>query len=344
MKPARLARSHRVWSPLVLTRRSAKGSWNSPPTPSNKSPDRPRALQDRAALYLGLGQWRKAQADLEKAIESATANHDVHYQHALLCLILKEPREYCDACAAMVGKSGKSDDPMAANFAAWTCALAPDAVDDYKPVVGLATKAIEAQPDSDECVNTLGAILYRAGRHQAAIEWLAELDRPRENSAARGGSSAAYTWYFLAMAQKKAGNDEQARQYLNKANQGTDRELADEKNLPPWNRRATLELLRDEAKTLLAGPAAGARPSDQKGPQPTDDAGPSLSGPYGWVLHCRRARRFASEGNWTEAANAFSQAAKLCPTTGSFGERAARLTKSSITGTRRWPTIGSPLN
>ena len=178
--------------------------------------------------------------------------------------MLDEAAKYRDACAAMVGKFGETDDPMAANFAAWTCALAPDAVDDYEPVLALATKAVEAQPDSDQFLNTLGAILYRAGRHDEAIERLTELDRRRETADGDVQSSPAYTWYFLAMAHQKAGNAEQAREYLNKANQSTDEVLADEENPPAWNRRATLELLRKEAEALLGTDVEESADSNQK--------------------------------------------------------------------------------
>jgi tetratricopeptide (TPR) repeat protein len=279
------------------------------------SPNRPRALQDRAALCLGLSEWKQAQGDLRQALESDTANYDVHYQHALLCLMLKEAPQYRDACTAMVKKFGQSDDPLAVNFLAWTCALAPEAVEDYKPLVAYATKTVEARPGCDQFLNTLGAILYRAGRHEAAIEWLTELDRPQQHPAARADSSPAYIWYFLAMAHKKAGHDEQAREYLNKAKQRTE-ELAEKQDPLPWNRRATLELLRVEAETLLAAPAAAPEPSDQMGPQPTVDAELSLGGPYRWVLHVRRAGRFAAQGNWTEAASALSQATMLRPDDG----------------------------
>ena len=230
----------------------------------DNSPNPARALNDRAALYLGLGEWKKGQADLEKAIESETANHNAHYQQAVLCLILNEVPKHRDACAAMVAKFGQSDDPTAANFVAWACALAPDAVDDYATVLAFATKAVEAQPDSDQFLNTLGAILYRAGRHDEAIERLTELDRRRETADGAVQSSPAYTWYFLAMAHQKAGNVEQAREYLNKANQRTDEEFADKEKPPAWNRRATLELLRKEAEALLGTDDQKSTNSDQK--------------------------------------------------------------------------------
>jgi tetratricopeptide (TPR) repeat protein len=228
-----------------------------------------------------------------------------------LCLILDEAPKYRDACKTMVGKFGEADRPMAANFVAWSCALAPHSLENYAPVLACATKAVEAQPKSDQFLNTMGAILYRAGRHEDAIEWLTELDRSLEDPSAEASSSPAYTWYFLTMVHKKAGNEDEARLYFSKANDCTDDALADEENPPRWNRRATLELLREEAEELLA--ARDVEPSDQKEPQPPGDVKLSLSGLHQWVLHCRRARRFAAEGNWSEAASAFSEALKLRP-------------------------------
>ena len=44
--------------------------------------------------------------------------HYAHYQHALVCMILNEAPRDRDACAAMVAKSGETDDAMAANLVA----------------------------------------------------------------------------------------------------------------------------------------------------------------------------------------------------------------------------------
>lgn len=276
-----------------------------------KSPDRPRAFQERAELYLGLGEWKEGQADLEQAIALDTANHGPHYWLALVSLSLGDSPKYREACAAMMAKFGRTDMPMAANLTAWTCALAPDAVADYAPVLACAARAVEAQPNTDQFIKSLGAVLCRAGRFEEAIEWLTETDAPLESAEADSTSSLAYSWYFLAMAHKKAGNDEKAQEYLNKAKQETDRALADEKHPPPWNRRATLEVLRKEAEALVALPAAPSAPSDEK--EPSNDARLSLSGSYQWILHSRRARRLAAEGNWPAAAGAYSEAIKLRP-------------------------------
>jgi tetratricopeptide (TPR) repeat protein len=176
----------------------------------------------------------------------------------MLCLALHEERRHRKSCQTMLAALAQIADASAANLAAWTCSLAPDSVDDYDSPIALASKAVEARPESDQALNALGAVLYRAGRHGEAIERLAELDRRLSDADGASASSPAYTWYCLAMAHKKAGDEEQAREYLKKANAWTDKVLADKTNPPAWNRRATLEILRKEAEALLG-------PDDEKG-------------------------------------------------------------------------------
>lgn len=229
-----------------------------------ESPSRHAALYSRAILYLGLGLLDKGRADLREAVAFETASFHTHYMHSLLCLFLDDTEEYRNGCATMLKRFGKSEESREANFVAWTCVLAPDAVEDYEPVVALSEKAVHAKPENDQYLNTLGAILYRAGRYDEAIERLTELDRRRETADGAVQSSPAYTWYFLAMAHQKAGNEDQAREYLNKANQSTDKTLDDEENPPAWNRRATLEILRKEAEALIEPDAPESAGSDQK--------------------------------------------------------------------------------
>ena len=159
--------------------------------------------------------------------------------------------DYRRACARLYEQFDQSDDPEIANFVVWTCTLAPDAVDDCQRAIAMANKAVQAQPESDQFLNTLGAILFRAGRHEEAVKRITELDRWLENPDHTAQTSPAYTWYFLAMAHKKAGNEEQAKEYLNKATKWADDVLDDKEHPPAWNRRATLEILREEAETLV---------------------------------------------------------------------------------------------
>jgi serine/threonine protein kinase/tetratricopeptide (TPR) repeat protein len=211
--------------------------------------------------------------EAQKAYETATklfAPHDAayydHYQYALLCLRFERDVKYRQCCAAMLSQFGDSDESIVANYVAWTGSLAPDALKNYDRAVALAEKALNARPESRQFLNTLGAVLYRAGRHKQAIKRLTQLDRRRgavddivefylphtwDSRATAYHTSPAYTWYFMAMAYHKAGNAEQAREYLAKANAWTHQSLTAEKNGFRWHRLATLELLRKEAEIVL---------------------------------------------------------------------------------------------
>ena len=84
----------------------------------------------------------------------------------------------------------------------------------------------------------LGALLYRAGRYDEALDILGELEHDSEADA-RSPSSPAYAWYFLAMTHQALGQAEQARDVLTRAEAWTRRALSDEKDRPVWNRRLT---------------------------------------------------------------------------------------------------------
>jgi tetratricopeptide (TPR) repeat protein len=99
---------------------------------------------------------------------------------------------------------------------------------------------------------TRGAVLYRAGRIEEAIQQLEKTTKRFEDPGAdKVASSAAYPWFFLALAHQRRSNADEARRCLDKAIELADQEM---KNQVPWNRKLTLELLRREA-TAAIGPA-----------------------------------------------------------------------------------------
>jgi tetratricopeptide (TPR) repeat protein len=178
----------------------------------------------------------------------------VQYELALVRLAAGDRDGYRQACQAILQEARETDNPLSASFAAWTCSLGAGALDDYETAISLATKAYEANPDNNQFLNTLGAVLYRAERTVEALPRLADLDRRLGQSTASAEVSSAYAWYFLAMTHQKAGDTEQAQEYLQKANEDTERVLADPQNPPPWNRKLTLELLRKEAESVVGVP------------------------------------------------------------------------------------------
>ena len=80
-----------------------------------------------------------------------------------------------------------TENPETAEWVAWTCALAPDAVADLSQAITLANKASKKRPNDDLFQNTPGAVLYRAGRFEEAIERLTEADRLVQKPAADQG-------------------------------------------------------------------------------------------------------------------------------------------------------------
>ena len=208
----------------------------------------PGAYFTRAQLHVTFGQADKARADFEKVVSSDEASYYAHYQYALICLMMDdEEAAYRKACGVMLEKFAATEESNEARFTAWTCALSPNALEDYAPAVQLAERAVKAEPKLASHQQSLGAILYRAGSFQEAREHL----NIAAESAQTERTSAAYGWYFLAMTHHRLGHADEAREWLAKANEQADRELNDAGSPAPWTRKLTLELLRKEAEELL---------------------------------------------------------------------------------------------
>ncbi len=161
--------------------------------------------------------------------------------HALVCLKAGDPVGYRRICTRLLQEAGPQSHPGLANAVAWICAVGPDAVSDWSRPIALAELALkqatpQARPD---VLNTLGAILYRAGRYQEAVA------RLRESIQAKGGKGLPQDWVFLALAQHRLGETTEARQLLDKVKQA---KVADPGAI--WN-NVEIELLRQEAQKLV---------------------------------------------------------------------------------------------
>ena len=154
----------------------------------------------------------------------------------------------------MLQRFGPTDKASDGHWVAWACALAPDAITDWTTAIALAEKAVQSDPKFVMYLNTLGAVLYRAGRFDEALARLAEVEPLVQEPSEAIKSPPAYTWFFLAMAQHRLGHADEAKQWLDKAVAWTDKIFAEADQGTAdlsWNRRLTLKLLRDEATTLL---------------------------------------------------------------------------------------------
>jgi WD40 repeat protein/tetratricopeptide (TPR) repeat protein len=225
-------------------------------------PEFGEALGRRATIHLERGDFDNAIPDLSQRvdIESGTTKAIADYWMALACLGTGETDRYRATCSDVVEHFGNSQTPEEAHWTAWTCLLAPEAVENYARVVQLAEQAVVADPKSHSYLKTLGGILYRACRCEEAVQRLTEADKLAESADPASKSSPAYTWYFLAMAHHKLGHDAEARTWLAKANEWTEKVLREHEDgtaALPWNRKLTLKLFREEAETLLGVGASG---------------------------------------------------------------------------------------
>ncbi len=217
------------------------------------APEEAIGWKNRAQCYCETGYWKLAVDDLSQAVGLGDSNWLTYYRLALCQLGINDLEGYRETCKRMVEVYTKTTDPVIANFAAWTCCLAPRALEDLDRALTLTRLANKLQSESLQNQNTLGTLLMRAGQTDEAIKTLMDVAEKLNDSDALANTSPAYTWYALALAHHNRGDAEQARQWLDRANQETEEVLADVENPPAWNRRATLERFRKEANALLAG-------------------------------------------------------------------------------------------
>jgi WD40 repeat protein/tetratricopeptide (TPR) repeat protein len=163
---------------------------------------------------------------------------------ALLARKLGDNDKYRSVCAASVKMAGARPGPELANYVGWSCALGPGGLDDYAPLVAWLESALAKLPPGEKAgrhayTNTLGAVLYRAGRHKEAVRRLNDSVRLRD------GKGTFADWAFLALAQHRLGNEAEAKNCLAKVR----RHEPNKANV--WS-ALEADLLRAEVESALA--------------------------------------------------------------------------------------------
>lgn len=205
---------------------------------------------NRATTSIEQQQWSEAADDLKGAIALGDTGWRTRYHLALCQLGAGNVDGYRITCQDMIESVTESESPLEYNFAAWTCCLAPDALEDWKDALELARRAVAADSQSLQFQNTLGTLLLRSGQKDEAVQVLLRLNEQINPSDPPANVSPAYTWYALALAYEQSGDATNAQPWLEKANQWTSEVLADSDDPLAWNRRLTLQLLGEEAKAL----------------------------------------------------------------------------------------------
>jgi WD40 repeat protein/serine/threonine protein kinase/tetratricopeptide (TPR) repeat protein len=213
-------------------------------------------------------QWDKAAADYARAFALEPDSWVIRHRHAVLRLQLKDLDGYRQTCASALDRRDPTPDLFKDNAAAWVCAVGPGAAGDTARAVKLAERALAAAPGSANYLNTLGAVLYRAGRYEEAVK------RLNESMQARSPEGTVHDWIFLAMAHQHLGHATEAQGWLDKATRWIDRALNKRASsaslylsttvwnqrwqgqLLLWDERLELQVLRREAEALLRGKGA----------------------------------------------------------------------------------------
>src|SRR5207248_7932830 len=105
---------------------------------------------------------------------------DVRFRILLANLLLQlgDEQGYRKVCEETAkGLARLPFDPAVANNTVWLFCLSPGAVPEYDSLVALAERAVK-EPRNEQArvvhLNTLGVILFRAGRYQEAVDRLNE--------------------------------------------------------------------------------------------------------------------------------------------------------------------------
>ena len=208
----------------------------------------------RADMEEALGQLLPAADDYARGIDLGERNSldlGFTWRHSRLQLGDSESLSPL-ASASMLKRFESSKSVVDANETAWACVLAPGAVSELAPLITLAEKAVASNPKDAGFCNTLGAVLYRAGRLEAARE------KFREGLHLNEGNEAPEDCLFMAMTEHQLGNPVEARWSLDQAIKRLEAEdrkhISGSLRISEQNRRIQVQILRREAESLLAGP------------------------------------------------------------------------------------------
>jgi tetratricopeptide (TPR) repeat protein len=201
---------------------------------------------ERADRQARAGQWDQAIADLDRALRLQPNDPWFWHRYGLVLVGRGDVEAYRAVCRDLSRRFADADDPDTANAVLWLCALVPDAVEDYAPLLRLGERAVAHKPQVAGYHEDLGAILFRAGRYEDAARSL------RLAIELHGDDGWVETQLFLALSLHALGQRDEARHWLGKASANIQRTLS-----PSWQSRIWWRLLRQEAEGELSSGGEG---------------------------------------------------------------------------------------
>jgi WD40 repeat protein/thioredoxin-related protein len=224
------------------------------------STSRPKDAQlhlARGRMLARTGQWAEAATEVARSVELLPpADAETWFEHASLRLLVGDPEGYRVACSRLLEAFDKKDSKLSGYLVGRAGTLAPNAVPDLKALETAADKELNGNQRIYWSLVERAALHYRAGRYDQALTLLREclLNHPKWNG-------QGLSWLWLAMAQHKLGQSNDARESLSKADEWFANNGKEMPVGPPGTAPMTLQdwleahVIQREAKALISGPA-----------------------------------------------------------------------------------------
>jgi non-specific serine/threonine protein kinase/serine/threonine-protein kinase len=207
-----------------------------------------RIAEGESCIREALSIYRKHDAKLQMI----NAEADALYYLVLAQLRRNDRAAFRATCKELINLPVRSEYVVLNSRPVWPLCLASDALDDMSELVMRAERFV-----ADNSLHqghygpyVLGAALFRAGRYPEAVKQLELSIAAYPTDLPHGFDTLNYQRLLLAMTQWKLGQKHEARQLLRETRPSVDKEI--EAPTTRWNRRTSLELLRDEATSLIA--------------------------------------------------------------------------------------------
>jgi WD40 repeat protein len=206
-----------------------------------------------------------AMADYAASLKLTPDDPQILAAHADLALSLGRMAEFAnDEHQALVyaqDQSAAANWVAWANLAAWDYALAPnDAGGNLAQLIAMQRRAVELSPDSYPIRSTLACLICRGG---PTMECFGNLKKSMEKNKSRNGlnepNGTAFDWVFMALADARRGQFEEARWWLRQTTDHMARVSADPLYSDPkydwsWSDELELEIVQREVQAALERP------------------------------------------------------------------------------------------
>lgn len=177
----------------------------------------PVLCRRRGLLLAQNGEWALALPSLEHAAKAAETDGPLCYWLARCQLAAGDSEGFRRSCAALLALGTDKSTQAWAFDIAWTCALRPDSVEDWRQVIALVDRKEWRSGLTLGQHQILGALYSRAGEARAALRHLDEARR------LNGGRANTYVALCLAIAHLRAGDQREGRRWLGVATGWMDR-------------------------------------------------------------------------------------------------------------------------